>query len=126
MNPGVVSENDHFVYFVSERAYLLQTEGHFRESLALFEGLLELNPDNLYCRDAISGLHLSLGNYEQAIEYASSVIAASPGHIYAIMRRCEGYIRLRQKDHADRDLRRLKHLQAFKLALRMEMRFIGV
>jgi tetratricopeptide (TPR) repeat protein len=118
--------NEHSAYMVSERAYLLHTEGRFRESLALFEGLLEIYPDNLYYRDAVSALHLSLGNPEEAIRHASSVIAAAPSYTNGFVRRCEGYLMLGMSEEAKRDLERLKDLRAYGPARRMEMRLMTV
>jgi tetratricopeptide (TPR) repeat protein len=118
--------NEHSAYLVGERAYLLHTEGRFRASLALFEGLLEIYPDNLYYRDALSALHLSLGNPEDAIRYASSVIASAPTYTTAFVRRCEGYLLLGMSEEAKRDLERLKALRAYGPARRMEMRLMTV
>jgi tetratricopeptide (TPR) repeat protein len=118
--------NEHSAYVASERAYLLHTEGHYRESLALFEGLLDIYPDNLYYRDAISALHLSLGNPEEAIRQASNVIVAAPSYVNAFVRRCEGYLLLGMSEEAKRDVDRLKELQAYGPARRMEMRLTAV
>ena len=118
--------NDHAAYMVSERAYLLHTEGRFGESLALFEGLLEIYPDYLYYRDAVSALHLSLGNPSEAVRYASSVIASAPTYTNAFVRRCEGYLLLGMGEEAKRDLERLKDLRAYGPARRMEMRLMTV
>jgi tetratricopeptide (TPR) repeat protein len=118
--------NEHSAYAVSERAYLLHTEGRHRESLALFEGLLEMYPDNLYYRDAISALHLSLGSPEEAIRHASNVITSAPTYSNAFVRRCEGYLLLGMNEEAKRDVDRLKELQAYGPARRMEMRLMAV
>jgi tetratricopeptide (TPR) repeat protein len=114
--------NEHTAYLVSQRAYLLHTEGHYHESLALFEGLLEIYPDDLYYRDAISALHLSLKNPEEAIRHASNIIAAAPTYANAFVRRCEGYLSLGMIGEAERDLERLKELRAYGQVRRMEMR----
>ena len=118
--------NEHLAYLVGERAYLLHTEGRFLESLALFEGLLEIYPANLYYKDAVSALHLSLGNPEEAIRYASSVITSSPTYINAFIRRCEGYLLLGMSEEAERDMERLEDLQAYGPARRVEMRLMAV
>lgn len=118
--------NEHSAYQVSERAYLLHTEGRFRESLSLFEGLLEIYPDNLYYRDAVSALHLSLGNPDETVRYASGVIASAPTYTNAFVRRCEAYLLLGMTEEAKRDLERLKDLRAYKPARRMEMRLMTV
>jgi tetratricopeptide (TPR) repeat protein len=118
--------NEHSAYVISERAYLLHTEGRYRESLALFEGLLEIYPDNLYYGDAISALHLSLGNPEEAIRQASNVITSAPTYSNAFVRRCEGYLLLGMNEEAKRDVDRLRELQAYGPARRMEMRLMAV
>jgi predicted Zn-dependent protease len=118
--------NEHSAYAVSDRAYLMHTEGRFRESLALFEGLLEIYPDNLYYRDAVSALHLSLGNPVEAIRYASDVIAASPTYTSAFVRRCEGYLLCGMSKEAERDLEQLRALRATGHVRRMEMRLMAV
>ena len=118
--------NEYSAYLVSERAYLLHTEGRYQESLALFEGLLEIYRDNLYYRDAISALYLSLGRPEETIRYASSVIASAPSYTNAFVRRGEGYLLLGMSAEAQGDLQRLKDLQAYGPARRMEMRLMTV
>lgn len=117
--------SEHVSHMVSERAYLLHTEGRFRESLALFEGLLEIYPDNLYLRDAVSATYLSLGIPQQAIRFASSVIASAPNYTSALVRRCEAYLQLGMRSEAERDLQRLKELGAHRHAHRMEMRLMA-
>ncbi|WP_035351860.1 hypothetical protein [Edaphobacter aggregans] len=120
------SWNEHSAYLAGERAYLLHTEGRFRESLALFEGLLEVDSDNLYYRDAVSALHLSLGNPEEAIRYASSVIASESTYTNAFVRRCEGFLQLGMIEDAIRDLERMEELQAYGAAQRMKLRLRAV
>jgi tetratricopeptide (TPR) repeat protein len=117
--------NENTAYLISQRAYLLHTEGHYRESLALFEGLLEIYPDELYYRDAVSALHLSLKNPDEAIRHASIIIAASPTYAKAFVRRCEGYLALGMIDEAERDLERLRALRVSGQVRRMEMRVVA-
>ena len=118
--------NEEALYAISERAYLLHTEGRFRESLTLFEGLLEIDPENLYLRDAISAVYLTLDEPREAIRYASGVIASSPDHTNAFLRRCEAYLRLGMSSEAERDVEKLKDLGALGAARRMEMRLATV
>jgi tetratricopeptide (TPR) repeat protein len=113
-------------YLVSERAYLLHTEGRYQESLALFEGLLEIYPDDLYYRDAVSALHLALGQPEEAVRQASLVIDSEPTYANAFVRRCEGYLLLGMSREAERDLEQLRALRATGHIRRMEMRLMAV
>lgn len=109
-------------YWIGERAYLLHTEGRFQESLTLFEGLAALDPTNLYYLDSISALHLALGNWPDAERYAAEVLAAEPGNVSALVRRCEAYLRLGQLGLAAADLDRIRDAGAAVQARRMEMR----
>jgi tetratricopeptide (TPR) repeat protein len=118
--------NEHVAYLVGERAYLLHTEGRFQESLALFEGLSEIHPDNLYFRDALSALYLSLGNAQEAVRHASQIIASAPSYINALVRRGEAYLRLGMTSDAERDLKRLRDLEAYVAVRRMESRLMAV
>jgi tetratricopeptide (TPR) repeat protein len=126
MNINPARWNRNSAYLVSERAYLLHTEGHYRESLALFEGLLDIYPDDLYYRDAVSALYLALGKPEEAVRQASVIIEAEPTHINAFVRRCEGYLRLGMSREAEQDLEQLRELRAEAEVRRMEMRLIAV
>jgi tetratricopeptide (TPR) repeat protein len=118
--------NEGSAYLVSERAYLLHTEGRYQESLALFEGLLDIYPDDLYYRDAVSALHLRLGQPEEAVRQASIVIESEPTYANAFVRRCEGYLLLGMSREAERDLERLRALSAVGHVRRMEMRLMAV
>jgi len=122
MNLVSAEWDEQVAYRISQQAYLLQTEGHFRESLTLFEGLLELYPENLYYRDAVSALHLSLGNPAEAVRQASLVISAAPGYVNAFVRRSEGYLLIGSVSEAERDIEQLRRLHAFGHVRRMEMR----
>lgn len=114
--------NDDYAYSLSERAYLLHAEGRYEESLILFEGLIDLYPENLYYMDAAAALHLALGRPEAALEMASAVLRREASHVQARMRRCEAYIVLRRLEEAEGDAQYLKKLGASNHAQRMAMR----
>ena len=114
--------SDYSASVVMDRAHLLHSVGRYHEALALFEGLLEIDPSDLYCRDAVSALYLAIREPEEAIRHASLVIEADPTHVWALSRRCEGHLRLGMIAEAERDLRRLQELKATRHALRMQMR----
>lgn len=114
--------DEYATYRISERAFLLYTEGHFEDSLTLFDGLLEMYPENLYYRDSVSALHLALGHPTEAVEQASILIDADSTYANAFMRRCEGYLRQGLFSEAKRDLESLEKLGATLYAKRMELR----
>ena len=113
-----------FFYLASERAYLLHSIGLFEEALALFEGLLEIDPNNRYCHDAISATYLAMGMPEEAIRHAGFVLASKPSAAAALVRRCEAFLMLEMLNEAERDLQILQSLpatlQTKRIALRLE------
>lgn len=114
--------SDDFAYSASERAWLLHAEGHYEESLILFEGLLDLYPENLYYMDAVAALYLALGRPEAALELASAVLSRDPSHVQACVRRCEACIALRRFGEAEANVQQLRRLGAQNHARRMAMR----
>jgi tetratricopeptide (TPR) repeat protein len=114
--------NDDIAYTVSERAYLLHTEGRYQESLILFQGLLDIYPGNSYYMDAIASLFLLMGKPEAAVQLATAVLKNDPSYVYAFVRRCEGYISLRMFADAEADIQQLRRLGWQNHAQRMAMR----
>lgn len=114
--------SDDLAYSVSERAWLLHAEGHYEESLTLFEGLLDLYPENLYYMDATAALYLALGRPDAAAGVASAVLSRDPSHVLAHVRRCEACIALRRFGEAETNVQQLMRLGAQNHARRMAMR----
>jgi predicted Zn-dependent protease len=126
MTPIPAEWSQHAVYLVSERAYLLHTEGRFKESLVLFEGLHAMYPENLYYNDAVSALYLALKRPEEAIRFASNAIALAPDYVNGFMRRCEAYLMMEMRSESWEELKQLQRLRAYGVASRMEMRLNAV
>ncbi len=117
--------NDEMAFAASERAYLLHTEGRYHESLALFEGLLDLYPDNTYYIDAMAALYLALGRPEAAARMATELLRSNPSHVQALVRRSDAYISLRMSREAEEDIQQLRKLGARNQASRMAMQFLA-
>jgi predicted Zn-dependent protease len=117
--------NDDIAFAASERAYLLHSEGHYKESLALFEGLLDLYPGNTYYMDAIAALYLALDRPEAAARIATALLRDNPSHVPALVRRSEAYISLRMSQEAEADIQQLRRLGARDHANRMAMRLLA-
>jgi predicted Zn-dependent protease len=117
--------NDEIAFAASERAYLLHTEGRYQESLALFEGLLDLYPGNPYYMDAIAALYLALDRPESAARMATELLRSNPSHVQALVRRSEAYISLRMSGEAEADIQQLRRLGARDHASRMAMRLLA-
>ncbi|HTF65489.1 MAG TPA: hypothetical protein VK638_22675 [Edaphobacter sp.] len=117
--------NDEVAFAASERAYLLHSEGRYRESLALFEGLLDLYPGNTYYMDAIGALYLALDRPEVAAQIVTELLRDNPSHVQALIRRSEAYISLRMSQEAEADIQQLRRLGARDHANRMAMRLLA-
>jgi tetratricopeptide (TPR) repeat protein len=120
-----VGWNDDIAFSASERAYLLHSEGRYQESLALFEGLLDMYPDNTYYMDATAALYLALGRPESAARIATELLRGNPSHVQALVRRSEAYISLRMSQEAEADIQQLRRLGARDQASRMAMRLMA-
>jgi predicted Zn-dependent protease len=117
--------NDDVAFAASERAYLLHSEGLYKESLALFEGLLEIYPGNPYYMDAIAALYLALDRPEATARLATELLLDNPSHVQAFVRRSEAYISLRMSQEAEADIQQLRRLGAREHATRMAMRLLA-
>ncbi|WP_130420029.1 tetratricopeptide repeat protein [Edaphobacter modestus] len=120
-----VGWNDDVAFDSSERAYLLHSEGRYKESLALFEGLLDLYPGNPYYMDAIAALYLALDRPEEAARIATDLLLDNPSHLQALVRRSEAYITLRMSQEAEADIQQIRRLGARDHASRMAMRLLA-
>lgn len=117
--------NDDIAFAASERAYLLHSEGRYKESLALFEGLLDLYPGNTYYMDAVAALCLALDRPESAARIATELLRDNPSYVQALVRRSEAYISLRMSEEAEADIQQLRRLGARNHASRMAMRLLA-
>jgi len=117
--------NDDVAFAASERAYLLHSEGRYKESLALFEGLLDLYPGNAYYMDAIAALYLAVDRPEAAARIATDLLRDNSSHVQARVRRSEAYISLRMSQEAEADIQQLRRLGARDHASRMAMRLLA-
>jgi tetratricopeptide (TPR) repeat protein len=120
-----VGWNDDVAFAASECAYLLHSEGRYKESLALFEGLLDIYPSNAYYMDAIAALYLALDRPEAAARIATELLRDNPSHVQAFVRRSEAYISLRMSQEAETDIQQLRRLGARDHASRMAMRLLA-
>jgi tetratricopeptide (TPR) repeat protein len=124
MNSIPAGWNDEVAFAASERAYLLHSEGRYQESLALFEGLLDLYPGNTYYMDSIAALYLALDRPEAAVQIVTELLRDNPSHVQALVRRSEAYISLRMSQEAEADIQQLRRLGARDHADRMAMRLL--
>ena len=110
------------IELVAERAYELHLQGKHSDAAIIFEGLLAIDPRNVYCLQALAALSLKLGSLEDALEYADRALAFSPDCVEALACRCEVNVLLSRFAEAQQDLELMKHLRAGTHVARLDMR----
>ena len=121
MRPGWKRDD---IYRICERGYSLHQQGRYREAAVIFDGLVAVDPDNDYCRDALAASFLALGEAQRAVEQLDTVLAHDSGHLAARARRFEAYLQMGDFAAARADFEVLKQLQPAhevrRLGLRIE------
>ena len=110
------------IELVAERAYQLHLQGKHVDAAIIFEGLLAIDPRNLYCLQALAALSLKLGSAEKALQYADRALALSPRDLEALACRCEANILLNRLAAARQDLEAINRLRAKSHAARLSLR----
>ncbi|HEY7211597.1 MAG TPA: hypothetical protein VH477_15085 [Bryobacteraceae bacterium] len=113
---------DREIKLLAERAYQLHLQGKYLDAAIIFEGLLAIDPRNIYCLQALSALNLKLGSIEDALGYANRALALLPEQVDALACRCEVNIQLKRFAAAQQDLRLLQQLRADAHVARLTMR----
>jgi Flp pilus assembly protein TadD len=98
------------IYFVAERGYRLYLEGQLHQAAVLFGGLIDIDPENAYCRKALGAIAIALGHSRLAVGHFSAVIAHDRHDIDALAGRCEALLALGDLTAAKRDLASLAML----------------
>lgn len=110
------------IELVAERAYQLHLQGKHRDAAIIFEGLLAIDPRNVYCLGAMAALSLKLGAAESALEYADRALAFSPNQMEALACRCEANVLLNRFAEARQDLELMKQVRADAHVARLALR----
>lgn len=110
------------IELVAERAYQLHLQGKHSDAAIIFEGLLAIDPRNLYCLEALAALSLKLGSAEDALDYADRALEFSPDRVEARACRCEANVLLNHFAEAQQDLELLRRLRAETQVARLAMR----
>ena len=95
---------DEDLYLLAERGYSLYRQGQYREAAVIFEGVVSLDPLNLYCRTALAAVCLAMGESQRAVKELSFLLNRNPADHEARARRCEAYCDLRSWNDARADL----------------------
>jgi predicted Zn-dependent protease len=110
------------IELLAERAYQLHLQGKHSDASIIFEGLLAIDPRNVYCLQALAALSLRLGSAQDAIQYADRALALAPDSLEALACRCEANVCLGRYSEAHQDLLRLKTMEAKTQVTRLRMR----
>jgi predicted Zn-dependent protease len=110
------------IELVAERAYQLHLQGKHSDAAIIFEGLLAIDPRNIYCLEALAALSLKSGSAEDALGYADRALAFAPTQIEVLACRCEANILLNRFAEAQQDLELIKQLGADAQVARLTMR----
>jgi len=98
------------IYLIAELGHSLHLQGHFREAVVIFQGLVAIDPENHYCLDALAAAWLALGEPERAIEHINTLLARQPADLSVRARRLEAYLQIGKVAAAARDYEFLEHL----------------
>jgi thioredoxin-like negative regulator of GroEL len=93
------------IYLVMERAHLLALQGLYPEAAQIFAGVLQIEPRNRYCRNALATLILLLGDPENALAVADEGLQQLSGEPWYHARRAEALIALRRFHEAQTEVR---------------------
>ena len=93
------------IYLVMERAHSLAMQGLYPEAAQIFAGVLEIDPRNRYCRNALATLILLLGDPENALAVADEGLQQLSGEPCYHARRAEALIALRRFYEAQTEVR---------------------
>jgi tetratricopeptide (TPR) repeat protein len=112
------------IYLLADRGYAFYRQGRYQEAAVIFDGLVALDPKNVYCRTALAAIFLCMGDAERAASELTVLLEQNPADHEARARRCEAYCELKRWDEARRDLAILKRngevTHAQRLAWRMQ------
>ena len=114
------------IELVAERAYQLHLQGKHLDATIIFEGILAIDPENVYCLKALAALSLKLGSPEDVLKYADRALTLSPNEVEALACRCEANILLNRIADAQRDLESIRRLRAEAHVVRLAMRIASV
>jgi predicted Zn-dependent protease len=109
------------VYLVAERAHALYEQGCYADACTIFEGLLAIDPENAYCREALGAVYLAQGEPARSLAELDRLLASYPGHADARARRCEVLCRLGRFEDAQRELEYLAGAGAAAHARRLRL-----
>jgi tetratricopeptide (TPR) repeat protein len=114
------------VFLISDRAYSLATQGRYHEAMILFEGLIEVAPDNRYCVHALAACHVAVGDPRGALRVLDRGLARWPNDQEMRERRCEALLDVQEWEFARLEYARLQGAADSPRLRRLRMRFASM
>ncbi len=110
------------IYMVAERAHSLYMQGRLREAAILFEGLVAVDPENVYCRNALAAVYLALDEPQHALDQLKVAVRLDSGDMQSRQRRCEALLQIGEIAAAAAELEYLKRILPFSETRRLQLR----
>jgi tetratricopeptide (TPR) repeat protein len=98
------SWSDEEIYLLADRGYAFYLQGQYLQAGVIFEALTLIDPENVYCRNALAAVSLALGETDRAVMELSCLLDQNPANLEARARRCEAYCEQQQWSKAADDL----------------------
>jgi tetratricopeptide (TPR) repeat protein len=95
---------DEEIYLLADRGYSLYRQGQYQDAAVIFEGLIAIEPLNVYCRNALAAVYMAMGEPHRAVKELSFLLNRNPSDLEARARRCEAFCDLRNWNDARQDL----------------------
>lgn len=111
------------VFRIAERGFSLHQQGRHREAAVIFDGLIAVDPQNVYCRDALAAAWLAMGEPQRAIEQLNMILRRDGGNLTARSRRLEAHLLVGDFTSAKADYDVLNRLLPAHESRRVALRF---
>src|SRR5262245_1702058 len=91
------------MFLVAERGHALFLQGRYEEATIIFEGLVSLDPANVYCSNALAALCIRQGNLTRGVQLLTRILEDYANDTDTRARRCEAFLMLGRIADARRD-----------------------
>jgi tetratricopeptide (TPR) repeat protein len=100
------------IYYIAQRAHGLYRQGRFQDAGLLFDGLIAVDPEDLYCRKALAAVYMVMKEHAAAVRHLNVILARDGYDAEALAGRCEALIAMKDLAAARRDFQSLLDLPA--------------
>src|SRR5262245_33801301 len=111
-------------FLAAERGHALFLQGRYEEATIIFEGLMAMDPANVYCANALSALYIRHGQVARAVELLDGIVEIYPNDGDTRARRCEALLLIGRVADARKDweiLRRSSKTEFVRLEMLLQL-----